>query len=102
MTRDEFIESVKREYEFAKVKHPTFAGKLTDIPYKRALLFESQQKMVNDSDGKNATAENLLMEELYEMIVAYHNSNKCHCLQELAQCAAVIFRMFDMINEELK
>ena len=37
---------------------------------------------------------------LFESLVAYKEGDKEHCLQELAQCGAVILRMMDFVKEQ--
>ena len=45
-------------------------------------------------------ADTILECELLEAEEAYYNGDKEDAIKELAQCAAVIMRMIDMIKEE--
>jgi hypothetical protein len=39
---------------------------------------------------------------LFEAFVAYKEGDKKHCLQELAQCGAVILRMMQFVQDEME
>lgn len=100
MKYDDFLEMVMTEYKGAKEKHPVFAdefGHYWSIEYAKEQ--EQMWKEIN-SRGKSRAAF-ILREELAEATTAYLEKDKSRCLQELAQCAAVIFRMADFVEESL-
>lgn len=47
-------------------------------------------------------ADNILMEEIAEAFSAYQKGDKAQALQELAQCGAVILRIMEKIDKEIK
>jgi NTP pyrophosphatase (non-canonical NTP hydrolase) len=48
------------------------------------------------------TADNILMEEVAEAFNAYSRGELEHALQEFAQCGAVILRIMETIEKEMK
>lgn len=100
MKYDDFLEMVMTEYKGAKEKHPVFADKFTDfVSVRFAKNNEDVLKSLNSLPPYTATR--ILKEEIAEATTAYLENDKSHCLQELAQCAAVIFRMADFVEEAL-
>jgi NTP pyrophosphatase (non-canonical NTP hydrolase) len=47
-------------------------------------------------------ADNILMEEIAEAFSAYEHGDKENALQEFAQCGAVILRIMETIEKEMK
>lgn len=100
MKYDDFLEMVMTEYKGAKEKHPVFADQFTALATVAfAKTSENMLKSVNSRPPYSATL--ILKEEIAEATTAYLEKDKAHCLQELAQCAAVIFRMADFVEEAL-
>lgn len=100
MKYDDFLEMVMTEYKGAKEKHPVFADSFTAITtVEVAKRNENVLKSFNSTPPYLAT--HILNEEIAEAVTAYVQKDKPHCLQELAQCAAVIFRMADFVEEAL-
>lgn len=100
MKCDDFLEMVMTEYKGAKEEHPVFADLFTDFPTVAfAKHYEDIVKSLNSRSPYRATL--ILKEEIAEATTAYLEKDKARCLQELAQCAAVIFRMADFVEEAL-
>lgn len=100
MKYDDFLEMVMTEYKGAKEKHPVFADQFTDfVAVAFAKHDEDMLKSLNSRPPYSATL--ILKEEIAEATTAYLEKDKARCLQELAQCAAVIFRMADFVEEAL-
>ena len=92
MIWDELSKAVK--------KHPKFCDEFTAFDLKTAVAGEVSFKLAN-SDGPYQ-ADLLLQEEVWEATVAYKKGDKEHCLQELAQCGAVILRMMEFVQDEME
>lgn len=93
-----YLVAIKEELRKAESKHPKFCDSMTgrsDNATAATLLF---WRKVNEKAPYHADA--ILMEEVYEAVEAYKKGDKKHCLQELAQCGAVIFRMMEFVEEE--
>lgn len=90
------------EYEFSKActKHPKFCDRVINDRTDWEWL-ELTMKKTNDS-GAPYFGENLLLEEVAEAFNAYQKGDKAHALQELAQCGAVILRIMETIEKEMK
>lgn len=100
MKYDDFLEMVMTEYKGAKEKHPVFADEFCHH-WRIGFAKEQEQKWKEINSHGKSRADFILKEELAEAITAYLQKDKSHCLQELAQCAAVIFRMADFVEEAL-
>lgn len=109
MMCDKFKTMIEEEYDKAVAKHPKFCdcfdsmvGSIGDVKIiKNNLEFIRSH---NDSlaDANKIGAMNILQEELLEAMEAFAEGDLSHCLQELAQCGAVIIRMMDLVNDEMK
>lgn len=87
------------EHRNACKKHPKFcdfffhkdaAWDLTEINLKKG-----------NSSGPQY-ADSILFEEIVEAMVAYENGELEHCIQELAQCGAVVLRMMQFVRDEIR
>lgn len=86
------------EKEFAKAceKHPKFCDEFAALmPWN---IIERNCKAQNSNSPFYAS--NLLDEEIAEAMNAHQQGDREHCLQELAQCGAVILRMMQYVEEE--
>ena len=99
MNFDLFLEMIMLEYKNACEKHPHFVYDFVDKTLDELEVHETILKKYNDTH-KN-TSLSVIKEELCEAFVQYLKGNKQNCLVELAQCAAVIFRMADYVEETL-
>lgn len=79
-------------------KHPKFCDVLSELPKNQVHQDLKDLRFVNSYAPYRADA--LLMEEVYEAVEAYQEGDKEHCLQELAQCGAVILRMMEFVQNE--
>lgn len=97
----EFRDMIENEWAKACVKHPKFCDVLTKCESAETMdEMERKYKAVN-SKGP-FSAENLLLEELVEAMAAYLHGDMGHCLQELAQVGAVVYRMMIFVNNEME
>lgn len=81
-------------------KHPKFCDEFTTFDLQTAVAGEVSFKLAN-SEGPYQ-ADLILQEEIWEATVAYLNGDKKHCLEELAQCGAVILRMMQFVEDEME
>ena len=93
-----FLNAIYDELEKAEKKHPKFCDHLTVATLGGCKAAEALCKATNSSAPY--IAEDLLREEVFEALTAYLEGDKEHCLQELAQCGAVILRMMEFVKEE--
>lgn len=92
---------VADELERAEKKHPVFCDRLCDSKNHDWQLLEGLYKEFNNGHDEYC-ADNILLEEIAEAMNAYLHPytefDKEHCLQELAQCGAVIIRMMEYVE----
>ena len=95
-----FLFFIIDEHKAACRKHPNFCDEI--IP--PGVDFDEEEKRWkkwNDEAEKHYAAD-LFNEEFYEALNAYQQGDKEHALQELAQCGAVILRIMETIEKEMK
>lgn len=85
----------------AKTKHPHFADQMTDLNIDAVNSCLESVRHDNDIQENfgGSIAEEILQEEILEACEQHLQGNRKECGKELADCAAVIFRMMEM-NEE--
>lgn len=87
------------ELDSAETKHPKFCDRLCESG--GWSMVEKHYKEYNDN-CKEYLGNMLFLEEFSEALNAYDHGDKQHCLQELAQCGAVILRMMEFVDKETK
>lgn len=106
---NEHLESIKYELDYAEKKHPKFCncfdsliGSIGDEKVIKTNL--AYIRSFNDSltDTNSIGAMNILQEELLEAMEAFAEGDLRHCLQELAQCGAVILRTMDFVSRRIQ
>lgn len=103
-----YLVDIKKELRLAEKKHPKFCDcfdSLIGIGYENKLKEILQYiRYRNDELEKtnNIGAVDNLHEELFEASLAYAEGDLPHCLQELAQCGAVILRTMDFVKNEME
>ena len=95
------IEAIAHEYWAAKEKHHKFCDAIID-PSSRVSWAESEARIKLRNSREPYCADNILMEEVAEAFAAYQEGDKEHALQEFAQCGAVILRIMETIEKEIK
>lgn len=92
-----YLVSIKEQLRKAEKKHPKFCDEIKNenCDYR---FFEARYKEYN-SEGPYYALD-LLHEEIFEAMVAHQYNEKEHCLEELAQCGAVILRMMEVVDAE--
>ena len=95
------IEAIAHEYWAAKEKHPKFCDAIID-PSSSVSWAESEARIKLRNSREPDCADNILMEEVAEAFAAYEQGDKEHALQEFAQCGAVILRIMETIEKEIK
>ena len=93
------IDLICAEFEKACKKHPKFCDYFINNLSNWDRL-EHMQKVVNSESPEYG--ENVLLEEFAEAMNAYQQGDKKQCFQELAQCGAVILRMMEFVQKEIK
>ena len=92
-----FSMMVRHELNKDEQKHPKFCDAMID----RNVIYATQERYYKKQNSKSPYfAEEILQEELAEAMNAYQQGDKTHCLQELAQCGAVILRMMELVHNE--
>ena len=88
------------ELEKAEKKHPKFCDCLT---YRNLEGIKDALDYLRERNSESITyADSILGEEILEAFEAYKQGEKEHCLQELAQCGAVILRMMQFVHDEME
>lgn len=95
-----FLKAIYDELEKAEKKHPKFCDHFTTYTLEGCKAAEQICKANNSLAPY--FAEDLLREEVFEALTAYKEGDKEHCLQELAQCGAVILRMMEFVKNEME
>ena len=92
-----FLFRIIDEHKAACRKHPKFCDEMKNenCDYR---FYESLYKERNSKGPYYAL--DLLQEEIFEAMVAHQYNEKEHCLEELAQCGAVILRMMEVVDAE--
>ena len=97
------LDMIRNEHRMAVKKHPNFAETAMRIYFpseaKDALAFDRSRLNYTISHGA-VTGVEILRCELAEAQAAYSDGDLDHALVELAQCAAVIIRMMEMVEKE--
>lgn len=90
------------ETEFAKActKHPKFCDQFTNKDIR--IVRKTLNFMRIENSESPFYADRILYEEIAEAIEAYLMNDREHCIQELAQSAAVILRMMLLVSEEME
>ena len=105
---NEHLKAIKYELNYAEKKHPKFCDcfdSLMGSCYKDIVeKILHQVRSINDSltEENNIGAINILQEEIIEAMLAYAEGDLPHCLQELAQCEAVILRTMEFVKNEME
>lgn len=96
------IEAIAHEYWEAQRKHPDFCKTMIDDD--GGFSWEQSEYAIKNRNAKNGNgyADDVLLEEVAEAFAAYQKGDKEHALQELAQCGAVILRIMEKIEKEMK
>lgn len=95
------IEAIAHEYWEAKEKHPKFCSAIIDPASSKSWIETERQIKLRNECGPEY-ADCILMEEMAEAFAAYEQGDKEHALQEFAQCGAVILRIMETIEKEIK
>jgi len=90
---------IETELRNAVDKHPKFCDAMANP----AIDFQELEDAAKRSNSHAPYyAESILAEEIYEAMNAYRMGDNVHCIQELAQCGAVIIRMMDFVKKEME
>ena len=103
MNKDPNIEAITKALAYAKRKHPFFAHfpiEKIKWPWAQNWLEYQREKLRTAIGTERSTGIDILACEVAEAGEAYAKGDKKACIKELAQCAAVIIRMMEMVREE--
>lgn len=92
------ISMIIREHSNACKKHPQPFDMLCDNGGWD--MVAKHYKQANDS-SKTINGHMVLMEEVSEALEAYEQGRMEDCIEELAQCGAVILRMMQFVRDEI-
>lgn len=98
MKKSVHIAKIIREHRNACEKHPKFCDEFTSLSKEGVEAYERYTRFLNSKSPYYA--ESILQEEIAEALSAHQQGDREHCLQELAQCGAVILRMMQYVEEE--
>ena len=101
MSTEEKLQRVRAAYEHAVAKHPFFADAITCKPGPIAAREMAEWQMWNH-EPKQYMAEYLLQEEIAEIIDAYVNGDKRQAVSECYDAIAVLMRMAETIESEVR
>lgn len=107
------LEKVTEHYEHAKAKHPHFCDML--FPHDKtkmrvaakiikSLLDDCRADLKKDTENKKCLvkAHDVLFCEILEAEYAYYAESKKRTIEELYDCIAVLLRMVDYVEAEIK
>lgn len=101
--RNKYLDAVGIELARAKAKHPFFAHRAIDSldeGFANSLLLMSRMVLKERIEIGDVSGNDVILCELSEAKEAYSRKDYAHCTHELAQCAAVIIRMMEAVEEE--
>ncbi len=99
------IERIEEALKHAKEKHPFFAHQALYpwAPSEAKERLERRRKHLQLTIKiKHCTGCDIVDCEHAEAVEAYSRNDYKHCLEELAQCAAVYIRIMEAVEEEMK
>lgn len=106
---NEHLKAIQYELSHAESKHPKFCycfdSDTTILNYretKKSLVKYAQASNDKLTQEEKLGAMDILYEEFHEACLAYAEGDLSHCLQELAQCGAVILRTMDFVKNEME
>lgn len=98
--RYKFLNAIYEELEKAERKHPVFCDTMTTLELDSVTSGLDTYRLLNSSAPYSANS--ILEEEIHEAMEAHLKGEREHCLQELAQCGAVILRMMEFVKNEME
>lgn len=100
----ERVRNIAEAFDHAKKKHPLFANAMCiSVPADIMSNYVKRLKNINDEHvrlGHGITAEDILLEVVYEAFEQYLLGNKKECVDELYQVIAVVIRMLEMVEKD--
>ena len=96
-----FLFFIIDEHKAACRKHPKFCDAIID-PTSSKSWAEAEYRIKLRNERGPWTSDNILAEEMAEAFAAYEQGRLEDSLQELAQCGAVILRIMETIEKEMK
>lgn len=97
----ESFKMIETELRNAVERHPEFCSAIFDPASSKSWIETERQIKLRNECGPEY-ADCILMEEMAEAFAAYEQGDKAHCIQELAQCGAVIIRMMEFVKKEME
>lgn len=93
---------IHKELEKAIEKHPEFCKTMIDD--EGGFSWEQSEYAIKNRNAKNGNgyADDVLLEEVAEAFSAYSKGYLDNALHEFAQCGAVILRIMETIEKEIK
>ena len=95
-----FLFKIIDEHKFACRKHPDFCDEITGKSPKTVKKALANLRLENGAPP--FYADSILHEEICEALEAYQKGDKEQALHEFAQCGAVILRIMETIEKEMK
>ena len=97
--KNKFLGMILDELEKAEEKHPQFADvySMKELPVVRKSLNYLRER---NAEGP-FEADTILYEKIAEATEAWLQQDNEHCLEELAQCGAVIMRCMELVEKKM-
>lgn len=100
LKENKFVFSILTELKKAKEKFPVFCDDFTGA--REWFIVDELERWRKVNIVAPYHADAILNEEILEALEAYKQGDMKHCLEELAQCGAVILRMMEYVAKEMK
>ena len=95
-----FLFKIIDEHKDACRKHPKFCDDFTGA--REWFIVDELERWRKVNSVAPYHADAILNEEILESLEAYKQGDMEHCMQELAQCGAVILRMMEYVQDEME
>jgi hypothetical protein len=102
---NEFIKAICTELQKAEVKYPIFCNRMTRVSNTLEIIrfALAPARAASDAEREGGYSfEATIHEEILEALEAYELGDYKACLQELAQCGAVILRAMEFVKHKSK
>lgn len=100
---NEFIKAICTELQKAEAKYPIFCNRMTRAGNTLEIIrfTLASARATSDAERKGGYSfEATIHEEILEVLEAYELEDYKACLQELAQCGAVILRAMEFVKHK--
>ena len=99
---DDLFTRIDIEYQKAKKKYPRFCETFLTKgeTFDNIKMMLGMRRKISDNEKPGYSVQATLDEEVYEVYEAWCRNDLDGCLQELAQCGAVIIRAMEFVTKQ--